>query len=219
MDRLQLKNRAKESLKGHYWEFYKMFLMFVLIAFLVGLLAGTLDYVCHTSYVVGEQIVFNKTVPVEIKVFQTIGEVLLSALFTFGIISFSLKISRNEEVTYKELFSKTNLWLFFILVTLLVGIFVSLWSLLLIIPGIIAGYAYRMVYFVKLDNPDIGVLEAISKSKEIMRGHKLDLFILQLSFIGWIILGAFTLGILYIWLIPYMTITECNFYNSIISER
>lgn len=218
MDRLQLKNRAKESLKGHYWEFYKMILMFLLVSFLVGLVAGILDYVCHTSYVVGEQVIFNQTIPTEIKVFQTIGEVLLSALFTFGIISFSLKISRNEEVTYKELFSKTHLWLFFILVTLLVGIFVSLWSILLIIPGIIATYAYRMVYFIKLDNPDIGVLEAISKSKEIMRGHKLDLFILQLSFIGWIILGAFTFGILYLWLVPYMSITECNFYNSIINK-
>ncbi len=218
MDRLELKNRAKESLKGHYLEFYKMVIMFFIVAFLVGLVAGVLDYVCHTTYVISETTAFNQTVPVEIKVFQTIGEVLLSALFTFGIISFSLKISRNEEVTYKELFSKTNLWLFFILVTLLVGIFVSLWSILLIIPGIIAAYAYRMVYFIKLDNPDIGVLEAISKSKEIMRGHKLDLFILQLSFIGWIILGAFTFGILYLWLVPYMTITECNFYNSIINK-
>ena len=218
MDRLQLKSRAKESLKGHYGEFYKMILMYVLVAFVIGLVAGILDYVCHTTFTVGEQVVLNQTVPVQVSVFQTIGQIAISALFTFGIISFCLKLSRNEEVTYRELFSKTSLCLFFILVTLLMGIFVTLWSFLLIIPGIIATYAYRMTYYVKLDNPNMGALEAISKSKEIMRGHKLDLFILQLSFLGWIILGAFTFGLLYLWLIPYMSITECNFYNSIINK-
>ena len=215
MDRLKLKNSAKESLKGHYGEFFKMLLVCVLISFCIGFVAGILDGVCKTTWVVGKQELFGQSVDQTVGLFGTIGSIIDTCLFTFGITSFFLKISRNEEVTYKELFSKINLAVFYFALTFVAGLFISLWTLLLIIPGIIATYAYKMIYYIKLDNPEIGVLDAIKKSKEMMNGHKWDFFVLELSFIGWIILGVFTLGILYLWLVPYMAVTECNFYNSI----
>ena len=87
--------------------------------------------------------------------------------------------------------------------------------MLLIIPGFIAVFKYSMVNYILVDEPEIGALEAISKSKEMMDGHKLDLFILRLSFLGWILLGLLTFGILYIWLVPYMNVTTVKFYDSI----
>lgn len=72
-----------------------------------------------------------------------------------------------------------------------------------------------MAYYIMLDHPEMRPLEAIKESKRIMNGHKLDYFILQLSFLGWAILGIFTFGILWLWLIPYMNVTNCHFYNEI----
>ncbi len=217
MDRLELKSSAKESIKGHVFEFFKLCLVYALISFVIGFVGGLLDGLLGTTYV-QEQVIMRQTVKNTSGLFLAIGELASASLFTFGVISFFLKLSRNEEVTYKELFSKTNLWLSFITISICCAVFVFLWSLLLIIPGIIAGIAYKMVYYIKLDNPEIGTLEAIKKSKEIMSGHKWEYFVLQLSFLGWMILGAFTLGILYIWLVPYMAVTECNFYNNLINN-
>lgn len=98
---------------------------------------------------------------------------------------------------------------------MLTSVFTFLWSLLFIIPGIIASLSYSMVYFIALDNLELSALDVIRKSKEMMRGHKGEYFVLGLSFIGWGILGIFTLGILYLWLIPYMQVTMANFYNEL----
>ena len=86
---------------------------------------------------------------------------------------------------------------------------------MLIIPGIIKGIAYSQAMYILAENPEIGGREAISKSQEMMRGHKMEYFILLLSFIGWSILASLTFGLLYIWLIPYMNATYANFYQSI----
>jgi uncharacterized membrane protein len=72
-----------------------------------------------------------------------------------------------------------------------------------------------MSYYCYLDNPENDIMDAIKESKRIMKGHKMEFFILQLSFLGWSILGMFTFGILYLWLIPYMSVTISNFYNNI----
>ena len=76
-----------------------------------------------------------------------------------------------------------------------------------------------MAYYIKLDNPELNEFEVIRRSKEMMNGHKMDYLILCLSFIGWEILGVFTFGILYVWLIPYMNVTIANFYNQLKQEK
>lgn len=202
MTRAELKSRAKESLKGKYLECWKLLGLYILICFVVGFLVGFL----------GGMLGLNETI---ISSVSEIVALLLGSYFGFGIVSFFLKISRNEEVTYKELFSKKELLVPYLIITILTGIFTFLWSLLFVIPGIIAAISYTLVYYIKLDNPELGVKEVIKKSKEMMNGHKMDYFVLTLSFIGWSILGMFTFGILYIWLMPYVTVTYCNFYNNL----
>jgi len=100
----------------------------------------------------------------------------------------------------------------------MVGIFIFLWSLLLIVPGFIAALKYSMVYYILADNPQIGVFEAIRESKRITDGHKWELFVLYLSFLGWMILGAITFGVGYLYVTPYMTTTIANFYDKIKGE-
>ena len=198
MNRIELKNRAKESLKGKYGEAIKLLLITFAISFATGFVIGFLN--------LDEDIA---------ELISSIVSLAVAGLLGFGTVSFFLKISRNETVTYKELFSKTNMCFSYLAISLLVGLFTALWSLLLVIPGIIAAINYSLVYFVKLDNPELGALEVLRKSKEMMNGHKWDFFVLILSFLGWAILGIFTLGILYLWLVPYMQVTYANFYNSL----
>lgn len=202
MNRSELKNKAKESLKGKYGDAIALLLIPYGIVFVLGFIIGFSGLDEKTA----ESVVSSLSV-------------VVSSLLGFGTISYFLKLSRNESVTYRELFSKKNMAGSFIAISLLVGLFTTLWSFLFIIPGIIAALNYSLVYYIKLDNPNLSSMEVISKSKEMMRGHKWDFCVLMLSFIGWEILGIFTLGILYLWLVPYMQVTYANFYNSIKNEK
>lgn len=92
------------------------------------------------------------------------------------------------------------------------NVFLILWTLLLIIPGIIKSYAYRMVPYILADNPNIGVMRAIELSNEMTRGHKFDMFVLDLSFIGWYLLGALALGIGVLFVMPYENATNAELY-------
>jgi hypothetical protein bacD2_08850 len=98
---------------------------------------------------------------------------------------------------------------------LLQGIYTILWTLLLVVPGIIKSYSYAMTVYILKDEPQLKYNAAIEKSMAMMDGHKWDLFCLQLSFIGWWILGIFTLGIGYLWLMPYITSATANFYMEV----
>ena len=103
----------------------------------------------------------------------------------------------------------------YICLYLLQLVYIWLWSLLFVIPGIVKGYAYSMSMYVLADNPGKPALECIRESQNITNGHKMDLFVLHLSFIGWVLLGFITLGIAYIWVIPHMSAAYANAYNSL----
>lgn len=90
-----------------------------------------------------------------------------------------------------------------------------LWTLLLIIPGIIAAYSYSLVYYILVDEPNLKPLEALRKSKKMMYGNKAKLFYLGLRFIGWALLCVLTLGIGFIWLAPYIQATRAKFYEDV----
>ena len=112
----------------------------------------------------------------------------------------------------KEWFSKSLLTL------LLMYVYILLWSLLLIIPGIIKALSYAMTPYVLKDNPNMKSNEAIEESMRLMSGHKAELFLLSLSFIGWALLSLLTLGIGFLWLIPYMQTAFAYFYEDLKKE-
>lgn len=96
---------------------------------------------------------------------------------------------------------------------ILVNIFVTLWSLLLVIPGIVKIYQYRMVNYILADNPELGVMDCLRRSKEMTRGHKWNMFVLDLSFIGWQLLSGITCGILGVFYVnPYVQATNAELY-------
>lgn len=109
----------------------------------------------------------------------------------------------------KELFSRV------LTTTLLYYVYVFLWSLLLLIPGCIKSYSYAMTPYILKDNPEMKNNAAIEESMRMMDGHKLELFLLDLSFIGWAILSILTCCIGFLWLVPYMNMAHVNFYEDL----
>ena len=136
-------------------------------------------------------------------------------LMSLCIIYVYLKLANGVKPDISELFNHFDaIWPVFKLYVLTM-VFTILWTMLLVIPGIIKAYAYSQAYYVLAENPGIGAREALRRSEAMMKGHKMEMFMLNMSFMGWAILGTFTFGLLYIWLIPYMQATMTNFYNSI----
>lgn len=136
-------------------------------------------------------------------------------LMSLCIIYVYLKLANGVKPDISELFNHFDaIWPVFKLYVLTM-VFTVLWTMLLVIPGIIKAYAYSQAYYVLAENPGIGAREALRRSEAMMKGHKMEMFMLNMSFMGWAILGTFTFGLLYIWLIPYMQATMTNFYNSI----
>lgn len=122
--------------------------------------------------------------------------------------------SKNPEFDmmfdgFKESFVKS------VLLNLLTWLFVILWALLFIIPGIIKLFAYAMAPYILTEDPNVGITEALDRSQEMMQGYKMDLFILWLSFIGWFILCVITFGVALIWVAPYVRLATTEFYLQI----
>ena len=101
---------------------------------------------------------------------------------------------------------------------LLITLFTALWSLLFVIPGIVKSYSYSMAYFLKIDHPEYTATQAIDESRRIMNGHKMRLFLLDLSFIGWLILGSLCFGIGTLWVNAYMQASRAEFYRDLVGE-
>ncbi len=137
-------------------------------------------------------------------------------LFGYGFVKYLLNFVRNKEYDIKNdlfYFFKNKLWLC-ILTSFLVGLFTSLWTILLIVPGIIAAIAYSLYMPLVVDGSE-KALETIKKSKSLMKGHKWNYFVFLLSFIGWYLLTFITFGIAAIYLLPFLSTSQMLYYEEI----
>ncbi len=130
----------------------------------------------------------------------------------FGVEGYFLKLASYEHAEFSDMFSGFSLFKSNFVLHILKMIFIVLWTLLLIVPGIIAAIKYSMAYYILNDNPEIGGLEAIRRSKEMMEGHKMRFFEMWLGFLGWFLLGIVTLGLGMIYAAPYYRAAKTNFY-------
>ena len=140
---------------------------------------------------------------------------LFIGLLTFGLCSAFLAVVRVKTMKIENLFDCTKNFGTVFVASILQGIYLFLWTLLFYIPGIVKSYSYAMTNYILIDNPNMTANEAITESRKMMNGHKFDLFILDLSFIGWYILSSFTFGILLLYVQPYHLAARAEFYESI----
>ena len=140
-------------------------------------------------------------------------QLLIGGAIELGLKRYNLDLLTHENPpAFATLFSRFRIWGRAFGLRFMTSLLIFLWSLLFIIPGIVASYRYALAPYLLAENPDMGVMEAIARSKELMVGNKGRLFCLQLSFIGWNLLCVLTLGIGYLWLAPYQNAAEAAFY-------
>lgn len=148
--------------------------------------------------------------------FTIIGSLLLIGAIEFGYCAYLITVTRNKDSDFGKLLSGFNRFGDVCITGILKWLFTGLWSLLFVIPGIVKSYSYAMTMYIMQDHPELSGNDAITKSRQMMDGHKFDLFILNLSFIGWYLLGALTFGILIIFYVePYRQVTRTNFYEQL----
>lgn len=141
---------------------------------------------------------------------------ILGSVIKIGYARFNLDlVDQHEELQKTKLFAYFPRWTTAAAANFLQTVYIILWSLLLVIPGIIASYSYAMTEYILAEHPELTASEAISRSGQMMRGNRGRLFCLQLSFLGWGILCVFTFGLGNLWLIPYSQAAEAAFYREI----
>lgn len=230
LDRVQLKYEAKAITKNAKESAY----VFTLIYLAIGLVLDGIDYLVSGSpqaevygyladympeaavYLRGTEPILH--LPAPAVWFVSIVISLVTAVLGAGYILYTMNVRKGLITPYTTLFDGFLFAGKIILLEIVQYIFVFLWSLLFIIPGIIAGYRYRFALYNLCENPEMGVMEALNMSKAQTRGHKWELFVLDLSFLGWMLLSALFAPVS-IWLDPYRAITNANYYNRLVGAQ
>ncbi len=146
---------------------------------------------------------------------MAVAMLLVSSVIHLGYCKFNLDLVDLQNPQLNTLFAYFSHWKTAVCTSLLQTLYVILWSLLLIIPGIMATYSYAMTGYILAENPYLTAREAISRSKYLMQGNRWRLFCLEFSFFGWNILAALSFGIGNLWLVPYRQAAFAEFYRDI----
>ena len=225
LDNKVIKSNARDFIRGRLWMFWSVLLVVGIIESLANSLPQWIfgDRLSNLSDIIAGN---PDNIPKEISSSVFGWYYVLNVLITIVLIPLNIGVAQNvlawscgEDVNkWKVLFGGFNsAKIFFkqVGVVVLNTILCALWAILLIVPGIIKGLAYSMYPYVLRDEPDLSVWQTLKKSEAIMKGYKGKLFLMYLSFVGWFILGAFTFGILYIWLTPYVMTSTVKFYDDV----
>lgn len=228
MDRVYLKSKAKEDLQGKWKIFSLAYLLYILIGF-AGSIPNIFSLCADLTDLVLNQGVLNIQLPEFITKIgngysnsgltffgdfaDLILTVLISAPLFYAVNFISLKVTEKEEISVADIFSGFKNFKKVVSLYIVEYIYVALWSLLFIIPGIMKSFSYAMANYVLAENPDISASDALSESERLMKGHRLEFFVLQISFIGWHLLNFVTLGLLTLYSSPYIFTTEAEFYQ------
>ncbi len=210
MNRVEIKNEAKAKIKGNIWNIiWPVLVISVLESLLVSIFGGSLSIDVNNI----ENIKNIKISASNIVVPVVVG--ILAGIVTAGYTKYIINFVRTGKFDTADILNTVKeKWLNILIADILVSIIVAVCSALFVIPGIIMGLAYSFVTYLVVDT-DIKGSDALAKSRNMMKGYKLDFFIFDLSFIGWFILLPFTLGILIIWLYPYITVAHAIYYEKL----
>lgn len=210
-----IKKTAKERLSGNWG---KTILTLVFFGFIQGLIYwifnGPANIYYHDQLILG----LEETLPAGPTAIISFITTILSSVIGFGFSVYLLKLIRDEDRCFSDLFyyfKSGHQFLRAALTTILVTIFVFLWLLLFVFPGIIKAIAYSQVNYILKDHPDMKPLDAITLSKRMMNGYKWKYFLLCLSFIGWALLVIITLGIAFLYVGPYSYAAITQFYEEV----
>lgn len=198
INRVAIKDAARKKMEGNLWNLLKPLLVGVLIGFIAGVVSAIFGEKSAVTYFV-----------------ELASEILMIPI-TAGMTLYYLNFVRGKEFNINDLFTYFDKRFFnLLLISIVVGLFTFLWSLLFIIPGIIAAIGYSMCTYIYVDNDNMEVMDVLKTSKSMMEGHKMEYFTFMLSFIGWVLLSIITFGIAAIYAVPYMTLAQTMYYDEL----
>lgn len=196
MDTAELKSRAKEQIRGKW-----------------GIAIGT---VLVANIILEVDVAYKVTSKLGVEGLSyslDLISLLLGGVISVGLCRFLLNMAtRREEARFETLFSGFNIYLKTLGLNILITLAVFAGTLLFIIPGIIVSLMFSQAFYILSEDPSKSITQCINESVNLMSGHKLELFYLELTFIGWWLISAITLGIAALWVSPYQKLTEANFY-------
>ena len=205
MDRKEIKDKAKEKIKGHIWEILWP-----------ALVIGILYYVILRVFVVN--VTSFSAANNSINTATSIKEFIMEVLFSIavgGYIKYLIDFVRIGKTETKTILDTIKVkWLNLLVANILVELIIIVGMMLFVIPGIIAVIGLSFVNYIIVDSNESGT-GAIKKSWEMMKGYKWDLFVFSMSFLGWIFLSLLTFGILFIWVAPYMSVASILYYEKL----
>ena len=209
MDRKEIKEAAKAKIKGNKWNI----LWPVLV---IGLVEGVLENILGISKYTATNLETMENAQMPPKV--AIGAFVISLLFAIVMVAYKkyiLNFVRTGKFEFSDIIDCfKEKWVNILVASILMWLVVMAGLMLFIIPGIILAFAYAMVAYIVVDT-DLNGVDSMKKSREMMKGYKWNYFIFGLSFLGWFLLVPFTIGILLIWLIPYITVADALYYEKL----
>lgn len=198
MNRAELKSKAKEQLKGR----WGLAIITVLVSNLI-----------INSYNMFKGVDFVIEISENLTLTLNLISLIFGGVVSTGLSKFLLNFTTNREVPkFADLFSQFKIFFKALGLFILMGIAIILGTLFFIIPGIIVALMFSQAFYILAENPNKGIFECLEESSNLMHGYKWELFVLQLSFIGWELLAVLTFGIASLWINPYQKVTEANFY-------
>ncbi len=231
IDRREMKIMAKEAMKGRKPSVYLVGLVFLVITNILSELTIRIQFGGEELSIMLEQVMAGEAyVLPSLPIWGSIlllAVSVMSSVIGAGFQYYSLLVSRRQKAGVGEIFDVFGMFFKVFGLLFMMGLFVMLWSLLFVIPGIVANYRYSMAIYILMDDPNKGIMQCIRESKAMTNGYKWDLFVLNLSFIGWAILVnvptmfagisvlVATIGSILIsaYVTPYMQISYANYYN------
>lgn len=198
------KNKARENMIGKYSSVIPITLIFGIVTLVISeisnmLFGPTYEYDFETF----TRVMIDPGQPAFVFLFNIITFVV-GSIILYSTTQMYIQTADNQRPVIEEILvvGVKEEPVRSVTLQFLIGLFTFLWALLFIIPGIIKSYAYSMSFYLLFQEPNLTAVEAIEESKKLTDGHKMDLFILDLSYFGWYFIGLFTFGILYLWVVP-----------------
>lgn len=194
MDRVSMKEHAKKQIEGKIFTLLAIYIIIFAASLTISFVAGPISGIITLLFA---------------------GPIALSQAFIYLGIT---KKSRMPKIEDLLLGFKGENYLRTLIAYIRYEVFVFLWTLLFIVPGIIKSISYSQMFYLMADDEKLEADVAQRKSMEMMEGHKWEYFVLQLSFIPWHLLGIVTLGIAYVWVVPYMETTMAEYHVRLVSQ-
>lgn len=189
----------------------------IIVGIIFALLTNGLNLTVDSKHIIKDGIswIWSSDKDVRINYGSMLLDLILGGPMGLGIVTYFLNLFRTDNSKIEDVFSGFSSFKKTFVLNLLINIFTALWSLLLVVPGIIAAIKYSMSFYIMHDNLELSAAEALDESKRMMDGEKMRLFKLWLSFLGWFILGIISLGIGFIWITPYYQAAVTAFYEDL----